>query len=184
MIWLCSDWHFGHSRGFIYEPRGFNSIEEMNETIVRRHNFLVLPEDDVYVLGDLMLGDNEKGIELIRQMNGKLHIAIGNHDTTPRIELYKTLPNLVDINYVHTFKYRKYNFYCSHYPTLTGNLEAESLKQVAINLYGHTHQKHMFYEDRPYMFHCGMDSNACYPINIDYIIDKCENKVAECIEML
>lgn len=184
MIWLCSDWHFCHSRGFIYEPRGFNSVEEMNETIVDRHNSLVLPEDDVYVLGDLMLGDNEKGIELIKQMNGKLHIAIGNHDTASRIELYKTLPNLADINYVHAFKYRKYNFYCSHYPTLTGNLEAESLHQVAINLYGHTHQLENFYEDRPYMFHCGMDSNACYPVNIDYIIDKCNDKVHECKEML
>ena len=109
MIWLCSDWHFGHSKGFIYEPRGFNSIEEMNETIVRRHNFLVIHEDDVYVLGDLMLNDNEKGIELIKQMNGKLHIAIGNHDTVSRIELYKTLPNVVDIQYVYTFKYKKYN---------------------------------------------------------------------------
>ena len=184
MIWLCSDWHFCHNREFIYRPRNFTSVEEMNETIVDRHNSLVLPEDDVYVLGDLMLGDNEKGIELIRRMNGKLHIAIGNHDTTSRIELYKTLPNLVDINYVHAFKYRKYNFYCSHYPTLTGNLEAESLHQVAINLYGHTHQLEKFYEDRPYMFHCGMDSNACNPVNIDYIIDKCNDKVTECKEML
>ena len=184
MIWLCSDWHFCHSRGFVYEPRGFNSIEEMNETIVNRHNFLVLPEDDVYILGDLMLNDNNKGIELIKRMNGKLHIAIGNHDTTPRIELYKTLPNVTDVQYVYTFKYRKYNFYCSHYPTLTGNLEAESLHQVAINLYGHTHQTNKFYEDRPYMFHCGMDSNNCYPVSIDDIIDQCKSKVAECIEML
>ena len=184
MIWLCSDWHFCHSRGFVYEPRGFNSVEEMNETIVRRHNLLVLPEDDVYVLGDLMLNDNDKGIELIKQMNGKLHIAIGNHDTAPRIELYKTLPNVVDIQYVYAFKHKKYNFYCSHYPTLTGNLEAESLHQVAINLYGHTHQLSKFYEDRPYMFHCGMDSNGCYPVSIDDIIVQCKNKVTECIEML
>lgn len=184
MIWLCSDWHFCHDREFIYSPRGFNSVEEMNETIVRRHNLLVLPEDDVYVLGDLMLGDNEKGIELIKQMNGKLHIAIGNHDTVSRIELYKTLPNIVDIQYVHAFKYRKYNFYCSHYPTLTGNLEAESLHQIAINLYGHTHQTNKFYEDRPYMFHCGMDSNGCYPVDINDIIIQCKNKVTECTEML
>lgn len=184
MIWLCSDWHFCHDREFVYSPRGFNSIEEMNETIVNKHNSVVLPEDDVYVLGDLMLNDNNKGIELIKRMNGKLHIAIGNHDTTPRIELYKTLPNVVDVQYVYTFKHRKYNFYCSHYPTLTGNLEAESLHQIAINLYGHTHQTNKFYEDRPYMFHCGMDSNDCYPRNIDYIIDQCKNKVTECIEML
>ena len=57
MIWLCSDWHFWHNREFIWGPRRFNSIEEMNETIVDRHNSLVLPEDDVYV--------NNLGISLI-----------------------------------------------------------------------------------------------------------------------
>ena len=34
MIWLTSDLHFCHDRYFIYEPRGFENIEDMNETIV------------------------------------------------------------------------------------------------------------------------------------------------------
>lgn len=149
----------------------------MNETIIDRHNSLVLPEDDVYVLGDLMLGDNEKGIELVKQMNGKLHIAIGNHDTTPRIELYKTLPNLVDIQYVYTFKYKKYNFYCSHYPTLTGNLDTNKpLSARTINLCGHKHTKNAFEDfDKDIIYHVELDAHAYYPINIDYIIEKTLN---------
>lgn len=48
---------------FIYEPRGFESVGQMNEAIISNWNEIVKPEDEVYVLGDIMLKDNEKGIE-------------------------------------------------------------------------------------------------------------------------
>ena len=31
MIYITSDLHFCHDRGFIYGPRGFKSVHEMNE---------------------------------------------------------------------------------------------------------------------------------------------------------
>lgn len=183
-IYVTSDLHFCHNRGFLYTPRGFNSIEEANETIVKNYNSVVNPDDEIYLLGDLMLNDNEKGMELLKQLKGKIHIVFGNHDTDTRKNLYKTLPNVVEVGDALRFKYCGYHFYCSHYPTLTGNLEKESLKKMEINLFGHTHQKDEFYEDRPYMFHVGLDSNNNYPVNIKTIIEKCENKVKECLEML
>ena len=35
-IWLTSDLHFCHNRDFIYEPRGFASVHEMNEAIIKK----------------------------------------------------------------------------------------------------------------------------------------------------
>ena len=32
-IYLTSDWHFCHNQPFLYEPRGFKNIEEMNDII-------------------------------------------------------------------------------------------------------------------------------------------------------
>ena len=87
-IWFTSDWHFCHDKDFLWFPRGFDSIEMNNLAILSNHNLLVSNEDDVYVLGDLMLNDNEKGLELIKSMKGKLHIILGNHDTESRMELY------------------------------------------------------------------------------------------------
>ena len=40
MIYLTSDLHLNHNRGFIYEPRGFHSVEEMNEAIIDLWNIL------------------------------------------------------------------------------------------------------------------------------------------------
>ena len=72
----------------------------------------------------------------------------------------------------------------SHFPTLTGNLEAESLHQMTLNLHGHTHSKDMFYEDRPYMFNVALDAHNCYPVLLDDIIEHMKNKVNECLQML
>lgn len=185
-IYLSSDTHFGHDRGFIYEPRGFSNIQEHDEIIVEKFNSIVRPEDDLYLLGDQMLGDNEHGLNCLRQLNGKLHVLWGNHDTDVRKELYKTLPNVVEIlGYAGMFKYRKWRFYLSHYPTITDNLNdfSKPWEQVKC-LYGHTHQKTNFYNDNPLLYHVGADSHDCYPVSIDQIIEDIKAKFLECKEML
>ena len=80
--------------------------------------------------------------------------------------------------------YKGYHFYMSHFPTLTGNLDDRGLKHMTLNLFGHTHQKENFYEDRPYMYHVGVDSHDCYPVSLDQIIEDMKQKVKECEEML
>ena len=55
-IFIVSDLHLGHSKDFIYGARGFENVEDMNETIIRKWNEIVDYEDDVCVLGDLVMG--------------------------------------------------------------------------------------------------------------------------------
>ena len=181
-IFVTSDLHFGHDRGFLYEPRGFKNIEDHDETIIANWNNVVSDEDDVYVLGDLMLNDNEHGVECIKKLKGKIHIIYGNHDTDARKKFYDELG--VVHGWADVIKYRKYNFYLSHFPTMTGNLEAESLHQCMINLFGHTHQQFNFYQDMPFMYHVGCDSHNNTPVLLDDIIDEIKAKVNECKEML
>lgn len=132
-----------------------------------------------------MLGDNKHGIECLRKLNGNIKIIIGNHDTSARIKLYETLENVEIIGYATVLKYNKYHFYLSHYPTLTSNLEkSPNLKLHVINLYGHTHQEEDFYQEIPYMFHCGMDSNNCTPVLLDDAIEKMKEETQKCLEFL
>ena len=105
MIYFTSDLHLNHNRGFIYEPRGFHSVEEMNEAIIDLWNKIVTDDDDVYLLGDVMLGDTQLGIELFKRLKGKIHIVLGNHDTDNRVELYRTLPNVVEVALALKIKY-------------------------------------------------------------------------------
>jgi len=171
-IWLTSDWHFGHNRNFIYEPRGFSSIEEMNKTIIDKYNSKVAPNDIVFCLGDCMLGDNDKGIECIKQLNGKIYILPGNHDTSNRLRLYSTIPNVIILSLAELIKIGKRPYYLSHYPTMTGNFDVPY-----INFYGHTHQKTNFYDDMPFAYHVGVDSHDCYPVNFNEAIEDIRKKI-------
>ena len=184
MIYVTSDLHLCHDRGFIYEPRGFQNIDDMNKTIIKNWNNIVNPEDDVYCLGDIMLNDNEAGLNFLKQLKGNIHIVLGNHDTDTRAKLYKTCYNVVEVELALKIKYNGYHFFMTHYPCFTGNLEKESLKKCLCNLYGHTHQTTNFYQDIPFMYHVGMDSHNCTPISIDQVIIDMNKKVEECVKQL
>ena len=184
-IFLTSDTHFGHDREFLWGPRGFTNSQEHDEAVIKNWNETVSPDDIVYHLGDLMLGDNAHGIECVKRLNGHIKLIRGNHDTDARWKLYGTLPNIELIGWADVIKYKKYNFYLSHHPTLTSNLEkAPHLRMHLINLYGHTHQMGKFYQDMPYMFHVGLDSNNNRPILLDDAIELMKEETKRCIEML
>lgn len=174
MIYFTSDWHFCHDKEFVYVPRGFSSIEQMNKAIVNNHNSVVNTDDDVYVLGDLMLNNNEQALEYIKQLNGNLHIIRGNHDTDERLKLYLNLNNVVEISEAKHFKYNKYHFFLCHYPCLTSNMDIDKpLRARLINLCGHSHTTNKFNDfDKGLIYHVEMDAHDCYPVNIDQIIEE------------
>lgn len=184
-IFLTSDTHFGHDREFLWGPRGFTNSQEHDEAVIKNWNETVSPDDIVYHLGDLMLGDNAHGIECVERLNGHIKLIRGNHDTDARWKLYGTLPNVELIGWADVIKYKKYNFYLSHHPTLTSNLEkAPHLRMHLINLYGHTHQMGKFYQDMPFMFHVGLDSNDNRPILLDDAIELMKEETKRCIALL
>lgn len=180
MILFTSDMHLGHDKDFVTKARGFETVEEMNAEIIRRWNERVYPDDDVYVLGDLTLGDVEEGIRLIAKLNGYLHIMRGNHDTDKKVERYLELPNVVSVQYADVLKYGKAVFWMGHYPTITANYDDDKpwAKHV-VCLFGHTHQEQPFYNDNPYMYNVGMDAHNCTPITIDEIIADIRKKKEE-----
>ena len=57
-------------------------------------NEIVKEDDTLYILGDLMLNDNEYGMDCLHKIICKnIYIILGNHDTSVRAELYSYLPN-------------------------------------------------------------------------------------------
>jgi len=82
---VVSDWHFGHENSWKKFKRTdgsplrpFSSTEEMDETMIERHNSKVGPNDVVYMLGDVVI--NKKSLHLVKRLNGKKRLVRGNHD--------------------------------------------------------------------------------------------------------
>ena len=78
MIYLISDLHLDHKNIIRYCNRPFNSLEEMNNTIVNNWNKTVTENDTIFLIGDLAFGRNRE--YWLKQLKGNIILIRGNHD--------------------------------------------------------------------------------------------------------
>lgn len=180
-IYVTSDTHFGHSKNFLYEPRGFKNIYDHDNTIIKNWNKIVQPEDDVYLLGDVMLNDNDYGLSCLKQLKGQIHIIRGNHCTDARIALYKECWNVVEVCDAKWLKIGKQSFFLSHYPCLTDNHDdGKPLNRRVISLCGHIHTSDKWYDwNNGLIYHVEMDAHNCTPVSAEQIINDIKEKINE-----
>ena len=179
MIYFTSDCHFSHDKDFLWRPRGFKNQWEMNEKIIENWNSIIQPDDDVYILGDIVLSDTDSGIAALKQLKGKIHIIRGNHDSDARIALYKTCPNVVEVCDAKWLKIGKQSFFLSHYPCLTDNHDDDKpLNRRIISLCGHTHTSDKWHDwNNGLIYHVEMDAHGCKPISAEQIINDIKEKI-------
>ncbi len=172
-IFFTSDTHFCHDKDFVWQKRGFSSVQDMNAALVCRWNEVVDEDDTVFHLGDLALGDVEEAMTYIRQLKGQIIWIGGNHDTENKIQrITRHNLNINFVGYAYIMKYHKLHFYLSHYPTITANFDDKYFSQHVINLHGHTHQvDHFMTVENPFMYNVGVDACNNTPIEIDKVID-------------
>lgn len=175
-IFFTSDTHFGHDKDFLWKPRGFSSIQEHDEMIIQRWNENVKPEDTVYHLGDVMLGDNKHGIDCLHRLNGHIILLPGNHDTDTRKRLYvQEFPNVVFNfdTYATMLKVNgKRSFYLSHFPTMLTNGEEN---HGPWGLCGHTHTTDKYLNMNMRAYHVELDAHNCCPVSLDTILTDIKN---------
>jgi calcineurin-like phosphoesterase family protein len=123
--YFSADWHFNHARIIEYTDRPHASTQEMDEAFIETWNKTVGADDESYVLGDLVLGSFERGMEIVGQLNGRKFLIPGNHDrVSSRNKLayrVKAAPayeaaGFTIMNEIETFVIGGRNVLASHYP--------------------------------------------------------------------
>ena len=173
-IYFTSDLHFGHDKEFLWGARGFQSSQEHDEVVIERINSIVKPDDHLFILGDLMLGqDDEGGIAKVKRLNGYKIFIYGNHDSSNRISLYRQNHLMVQDNYAMPYTFGKHKFFISHYPSMSANMDDDKKPwQRVYNLCGHTHTINPFYHWEFGCYHVELDAHNCYPVSIEHIIEE------------
>lgn len=150
MQYFTADTHFFHERllGLSeFAPRPFLTVEDMNETIINNWNKRVGPDDIVYHLGDIAILHTrpekvalEKIFEVLDQLNGRLVLIKGNHDSRALFKYLQQHNHPVGNHNKFEFhdvgvliKMNRRQYYMTHYPMMLG-----IVKQI-INLHGHIH---------------------------------------------
>ena len=147
-IYITSDLHYNHKnicrgtttwdRASLEEDtRPFNTLEEMNKTLVDNINSAV-PEDGLLIIaGDLSFQGESSIYKLISSLNvNKIILQEGNHDHL--IRRSKELQNLFyTFEQIGFYKFAQYDLVISHYPILHWHKQSSD----TIHLHGHCHGK-------------------------------------------
>lgn len=105
-VFLVADTHFHHGNVIKYCNRPFDSVEEMDEVLIRNWNSVVAPNDVVCHLGDFVFHRErncrkqvEETNNLLRKLNGRKHLILGNHDKrgTTQSELWDSIDDILQI---------------------------------------------------------------------------------------
>lgn len=171
-IFITSDTHFNHANIIKYCNRPFDTVEEMNRTIIHNWNEVVSPDDTVYHLGDFIMGP-ERGLgEILYALNGHIHLVRGNHDTKGKLAYYAAHPDKITVHDVAHLPYKSLYFFMCHFP-----LESEEFYRMinkdnseVIMVHGHVHNNEPFLNPS-HRFNVSQDVTAFYPTPIDSIYE-------------
>jgi calcineurin-like phosphoesterase family protein len=173
MIWFTSDSHFGHANIIKFCRRPFDTVDDMNDVLIRRWNEVVKPEDTVYHLGDVSLKiSTPKTISILKQLNGIKRLLIGNHDHH-HLKNQSFRDCFEQIEHYYELKHNGKLYVLQHYPFLSWN----GSNRGSVNLAGHRHLLQQ--ESNILRFDVGVDANSYSPVSIDYIEQWAEQTKAQ-----
>lgn len=175
-LWLTADEHYSHRRIIGYQSRPFSSLEEMNSTLVTRHNELVKEGDTVIHVGDFSFGRADDFLRVASLLNGTHCFMDGSHDRSMR-EFFSSpeltasnsrfhlLPKLFEFTFsgvkVVLCHYALHNWWASHY------------QGSSAHFHGHSHGR---FTSPFHALDIGVDTNDFRPYLIEEAIIKAQTK--------
>ena len=166
-LWFTSDQHFGHEKIRVLCDRPFESVEEMDETMIASWNSVVKPKDTVFQLGDFILCNIEAAKQIRQRLNGKICLIRGNHDKiseqmTNAFEWIKDYHELKIPDSDSSEGYER--IVLSHYAFRVWNRSHKG----SWHLYGHSHGG-LEEDPESLSFDVGVDCNNFLPLSYEQV---------------
>lgn len=164
MKFFTSDNHFNHKNIIEYESRPFANVALMDETMIRNWNDRVGDKDEVYILGDFLLGNGKIANKILEQLKGRKYLIKGNHDSFLKYKDFDR-SHFEWIKDYHVIKQDKRKIVLFHYPIQRW----ESCHYGSIHLYGHIHSNKLQCQPKN-AYNVGVDANDFEPKTLEDLI--------------
>jgi calcineurin-like phosphoesterase family protein len=201
-VWFTSDTHYNHSnicRGTSNWPepsktRPFETLKEMNDTLVNNLNAVVGEDDILFHLGDWSFGGFEMIQEFREQIKCKnIHLILGNHDhhiesdkegvqglfasVNNYLRLELTIPNTAGL--INAKAVIKKTLIMCHYPIASWH----DMNRGVIQLHGHVHlgPDQKLHEGKA--MDVGVDGNSMKPYSIESILTIMRDRPVKCLAL-
>lgn len=167
--------HFGDLRVFNKCSRPFSSLDELEFVITKKWNNKVKNDDTVFVLGDLAEDNYTNVIEILKKLNGKKHLLIGNHDLK-MLEQIEHSGVFESIEFMRLIDDNGRKVCLCHYPVM----DWMEFSRGGYHVYGHIHNKTAsnspaytqikdYFKDKP-AYNAGVDVTNFEPVSLDEMI--------------
>jgi len=165
-IWFTSDHHFEHKNIIQYCNRPFDTVAEMNKTMIDKWNEVVNEDDVVYHLGDFTLGGTEMAQHYFKQLKGYIRVIPGGHDYrwVDNISGWSDYLSLAILPPLYTLELDKQIIVLCHYAMRVWDRSHYG----SIHLYGHSHG--MLSDSGNRSMDIGVDTNNFYPYSLNDIL--------------
>lgn len=169
MIYFTADLHFGHENILRYANRSFENIEDMNESFIYNWNNTVGIDDEIYILGDFSQYSGDRTNDILKRLNGKKYLIIGNHEEDYLYDEKFDKSHFEWIKDYFELSYNGMDFILFHYPIEEWNKFFDG----GIHLHGHQHHKKEYNIDMKNKgirkYDVGVDANDYRPVSVDFI---------------
>lgn len=171
--YYISDQHYYNENAIDRHNRPFQSVTDMNESMILRHNAKVTNEDTVYFNGDFAQGSAKDVNKILKRLNGKKILIVGNNDLYLKDKdfKYKYLDGVYDYLEIKDNGRKVILF---HYPIAIFNDCAKG----AIHLYGHVHEKDVAIPI-PNGYNISVEKIQYEPVTLDEILDLYTTELSE-----
>lgn len=170
MHYFTADLHFNHANILKYDNRPFGSVEEMNQTLVKNWNDTVTDQDDVWIIGDIGMGNVYDTLPYLEQLKGKKHLIVGNHDCRA-IRYPEFTKHFESIANYKVLNLKNKKLILFHYPIA----EWDGYYHGSILIYGHIHSSVTevthFMKTRPNAYNAGCMINNYRPVTLEELIE-------------
>lgn len=149
-LFVTSDTHFSHNKEFLYKPRGYDNVQDMNDNMIDVINNTVGPDGILLHLGDFCLNTNtEQYNNIVRRIKVKaIWMLWGNHNNpiqkfhginSQQLVGYNGDTMIKYLQHYYTFGCNNKQFVCFHYPIVAW----DGQNTGSMHLCGHSHGNYL-----------------------------------------
>lgn len=135
-VFFIADTHFYHANVIKFDQRPFADLDEMHRYMIQAWNRKIRKHDRVYICGDFVWKGGAKGIEIAKQLHGRLFLVRGNHDKIGEEyrKMFEEVSEYMDIPVQLANGEKKRVILCHYWiPFYNG------ARRGGVMLHGHTH---------------------------------------------
>lgn len=176
MEMYIADTHFGH-QNILEECRPqFQSVEEMDATIIENINRKMKKNDTLYIVGDFTFRSKRSPIEYLQAIKPKKVLIVGNHDRDwlKHLSAEEIEQNLQGVYQQYVVKKNGIELHFNHFPQLAWN--RSHFFAQSFSICGHIHNARdtsiaaRLFPQIKCQFNAGVDVNGFEPVTFEELV--------------